>query len=98
MPLTLVVLTAWAVMFLAANVYVSVRVWRMHDLPTWRRILPAVLLCAALAASLSRATGTTAIAATIAFPLNVATLLVGCGEIRRHRRTAAAGIPNGPVR
>lgn len=94
MPLTLIVLAVWAVTFLALNVILSARVWRMRDLPTWRRRLPAVLLCAALVAGLTRATGVTAIAAAVAFPLNVATLVVALGEIRRHRRAAETGIPS----
>lgn len=93
MPLTLFLLAAWAVAFLTLNVVLSVRVWRLRDLPTWRRCLPATLLCAALASSLTRATGTTEIASAAAFPLNVATLVVAHTEIRRRRRSAGAGIP-----
>ncbi|WP_406269211.1 hypothetical protein OHT93_15910 [Streptomyces sp. NBC_00191] len=88
MSLSLVVLAAWAVAFLTLNVVLCVRVWRIRDLPTWRRLLPAGLLCAALAASLTRAAGITVIASTVAFPLNVATLVVALGEIRGHRRSA----------
>lgn len=90
MSLSLVVLAAWAVAFLTLNVILCVRVWRIWDLPTWRRLLPAALLCAALAASLSRAAGITVIASTVAFPLNVATLVVALGEIRGHRRSAGS--------
>ncbi|MCX4581517.1 hypothetical protein [Streptomyces sp. NBC_01481] len=92
MPLSLVVLAAWAVAFLTLNVILCVRVWRIRDLPTRRRLLPAALLCAALAASLTRAAGITVIASTVAFPLNMATLLVAYGEIRAHRRPASADI------
>ncbi|WP_405810385.1 hypothetical protein OG729_36850 [Streptomyces sp. NBC_00210] len=90
MSLSLVVLAAWAVAFLTLNVILCVRVWRIGDLPTWRRLLPAALLCAALAASLTRAAGITVIASTVAFPLNMATLVVAYGEIRAHRRSAKA--------
>lgn len=90
MSLSLVVLAAWAVAFLTLNVILCVRVWRIRDLPTWRRLLPAALLCAALAASLTRAGGITVIASTVAFPLNMATLVVAYGEIRAHRRSAKA--------
>ncbi|TQK49959.1 hypothetical protein FBY35_0250 [Streptomyces sp. SLBN-118] len=90
MSLSLVVLAAWAVAFLTLNVILCVRVWRIRDLPTWRRLLPAALLCAALAASLTRAAGITVIASTVAFPLNVATLVVALGEIRGHRCSAGS--------
>ncbi|MBX9427475.1 MULTISPECIES: hypothetical protein [Streptomyces] len=85
MPLTLVVLALWAIAFLTFNTVVSVRVWRISTLPRRRRALPGLLLCAGLAASLSRATGATAIAETLAFPLFVATAAIGLFELRRHR-------------
>ena len=85
MPLTLVVLALWALAFLTLNTAVSVRVWRIRRLPRWRRALPGLLLCAGLAASLSRATGTTTAAETLAFPLYVATAAIGLFELRRHR-------------
>lgn len=88
MPLTLALLALWALAFLTFNTVIAVRVWRLTELPRWRRVLPALLLCAALAASLSRATGTTVVAETFAFPLNAATALVGMFEIRRHRARA----------
>ncbi|MEU7510730.1 hypothetical protein AB0B13_01785 [Streptomyces sp. NPDC042898] len=84
MPLSLVVLALWALAFLTFNTVVSFRVWRISSLPRWRRALPALLLCAGLAASLSRSTGTT-IAETLAFPLYVATAGISLFEIRRHR-------------
>ncbi|MFI8520954.1 hypothetical protein ACIGEZ_24490 [Streptomyces sp. NPDC085481] len=85
MPLTLVVLAVWALTFLAFNTVVSVRVWRIKTLPRWRRALPGLLLCIALVASLSRATGTTVIAETLAFPLYLATAGISLFELRRHR-------------
>ncbi|MEJ8658780.1 hypothetical protein [Streptomyces sp. MS1.AVA.4] len=85
MPLTLVLLALWALAFLTFNTVVAVRVWRLRHLPRWRRAMPALLLLAALAASLSRAAGTTVVAETLAFPLNAATVIVGMYEIRRHR-------------
>ncbi|WP_338491861.1 hypothetical protein [Streptomyces sp. SJL17-4] len=85
MPLTPVVLALWALAFLTLNTVVSVRVWRINDLPRWRRALPGLLLCAGLAASLSRATGTTIVAETLAFPLHLATAGIGLFELRRHR-------------
>ncbi|MFF9013587.1 hypothetical protein ACF09C_11565 [Streptomyces sp. NPDC014870] len=88
MPLTLVLIALWALAFLTFNTVIAVRVWRLTHLPRWRRAIPALLLCAAVAASLSRATGTTVVAETFAFPLNAATAIVGVLEIRRHRARA----------
>ncbi|MFF7438934.1 hypothetical protein [Streptomyces sp. NRRL B-24572] len=86
MPLTLVLLALWALAFLTFNIVISVRVWRLTSLPRWRRALPGLLLFAALAATSSRATGTTVVAETLAFPLNAATALVGIFELRLHRK------------
>ncbi|MFF9013002.1 hypothetical protein ACF09C_08500 [Streptomyces sp. NPDC014870] len=85
MPLTLLVLALWALAFLTLNTLVSVRVWRISRLPRWRRALPGLLLCIAIAASLVRATGTTLVAETLAFPLFVATAAIGLFELRRYR-------------
>ena len=96
MPLTLLLLALWALAFLTFNIVTSVRVWRITSLPRWRRALPGLLLGAALAATLSRATGTTVVAETLAFPLNAATAVLGLFELRRHRarasRTDASGV------
>lgn len=85
MPLALVVLALWALAFLTFNTVVSFRAWRISSLLSWRRALPALLLCAGLTASLSRSTGTTTIAETLAFPLYVATAGISLFEVRRHR-------------
>ncbi|WP_328886561.1 hypothetical protein [Streptomyces sp. NBC_00316] len=85
MPLTLVVLALWALAFFTFNTVVCVRVWRISRLPLWRRALPGLLLCTALAASLSRATGTTIVAEALAFPLYLATAGIGLFELRPHR-------------
>ncbi|MET9953840.1 hypothetical protein ABZ135_20105 [Streptomyces sp. NPDC006339] len=89
MPLTLVVLALWALAFLTFNVVVSVRVWRIRHLPRWRRVLPGLLLCAGLTASLTRATGVTAVAESLAFSLFVATAAIGLFELRRQRTRAS---------
>lgn len=89
MPLTLVVLALWAIAFLTFDTVVSVRVWRIRTLTRRRRALPGLLLCAGLAASLSRAAGTAAVAETLAFPLFVATAAIGLFELRRHRARSA---------
>jgi len=86
MPLTLLFLALWAFAFLLLNIVLCVRVWRLSDLPLWRRALPTLLLCAALAASTSRATGVTFVAEAVAFPLNAATALLGMFELDRYRR------------
>ncbi|CAM5264427.1 hypothetical protein [Streptomyces narbonensis] len=85
MPLALVVLALWALAFLTFNTVVSFWVWRISSLPRWRRALPGLLLCAGLAASLSRSAGTTTIAEALAFPLYVTTAGICLCEIRRHR-------------
>ncbi|MEU7031948.1 hypothetical protein AB0A60_35275 [Streptomyces sp. NPDC046275] len=91
MPLMLIVLVLCALAFLVSNLVLAVRVWRMTELPRWRRMLPALLLCAALAASQTRAWGITAVAEAVAFPLNLATALLGIHETRRMRARRAAG-------
>ncbi|MEU3745631.1 MULTISPECIES: hypothetical protein [Streptomyces] len=84
MPLTSVLLALWALAFLTLNTVLSVRVWRIRQLPRWRRALPGLLLCAGLAAILSRGTGTTTVAETLALPLYVATVAISLFEPRRH--------------
>lgn len=94
MPLTLISIALFALAFLVVNIIISVRVWWLTELPLWRRTLPMLLLCAGLAASVTRATGTTVVAETFAFPLNLATTLVGLFELSRHRaRRATDGDP-----
>ncbi|MFJ7067619.1 hypothetical protein [Streptomyces sp. NPDC101115] len=90
MPLTLIVIAVCALAFLVLDIVLCVRVWWLRELPLWRRILPTMLLCAALAASISRAWGITAVAEAVAFPLNVATALVSGYELHRHRARQAA--------
>ncbi|MFF8601103.1 hypothetical protein ACF065_18415 [Streptomyces sp. NPDC015232] len=90
MPLTLILLALFALAFLIVNIVLCVRVWWMTELPLWRRILPTLLLCAALAASASRAWGVTAVADAVAFPLNVATAVLGMYEMSRMRARRAA--------
>ncbi|GGT13679.1 hypothetical protein [Streptomyces purpureus] len=93
MPLSLLFLALFALAFLAFNVALCVRVWRLTELPPWRRALPALLLCCALAASIGRAWGVTAVAEAVALPLNVATALLGMFELGRHRRRTGTGAP-----
>ncbi|MFE6228273.1 MULTISPECIES: hypothetical protein [unclassified Streptomyces] len=86
MPFTLLLLALFALAFLVFDVVLCVRVWRMTELPRWRRLLPALLLCVALAASAGRAWGVTGVAEAVAFPLHVATALLGMYEVDRRRR------------
>ncbi|MEU8524044.1 hypothetical protein AB0C77_00345 [Streptomyces sp. NPDC048629] len=90
MPLTLLFLALFALAFLLLNITLCVRVWRLTQLPPWRRALPTLLLCCALAASISRAWGITSVAEAVAFPLNAATALLGAFELNRHRRRTRA--------
>ncbi|MER7762242.1 hypothetical protein [Streptomyces sp. NPDC097619] len=70
----------------------TVAVARMRELPAWRRALPLVLCLAALVASLLRAFDIRAVADAVAFPLNLAALVLASREIRaadRARRETA---------
>ncbi|WP_137992005.1 hypothetical protein [Streptomyces vilmorinianum] len=71
--------------FLLFEVSLCVRVRRLAHLPVWRRALPTSILCFALAASAGRAWDVTAPAEALAYPLNVATALLGLFELDRHR-------------
>ncbi|MEU4064623.1 hypothetical protein AB0F25_19775 [Streptomyces wedmorensis] len=96
MTLPLILLALFALAFLIFDIVLCVRVWWMTELPLWRRILPTLLLCTALAASISSAWGVTAVAEAVAFPLNAATALLGTYEVSRQRaRRAVAGAPTG---
>ncbi|GHF78414.1 hypothetical protein ACFFSH_36615 [Streptomyces filamentosus] len=92
MPFTLILIALFALAFLVFNVVLCVRVWRMAELPRWRRLLPALLLCTALAASAGRAWDITAVAEAVAFPLNAATALLGMYEVDRRRRRERSGV------
>ncbi|MFJ9576783.1 hypothetical protein ACIRQF_10430 [Streptomyces sp. NPDC101191] len=85
MPLSLILIAFFALGFLLFTIVLCVRVWWMAELPLWRRTLPTLLLCLALAASMSRAWGITAGAEAVAFPLNAATALLGMFELARRR-------------
>ncbi|AQT70379.1 hypothetical protein [Streptomyces sp. fd1-xmd] len=68
----------------------TITVARMRDLPSWRRFLPLALLLISLGASLLRAFDIPAVANAIAFPLNVAVIILCVREIRARRRRKAA--------
>ncbi|MFE3853071.1 hypothetical protein ACFXPN_18275 [Streptomyces griseorubiginosus] len=58
----------------------------MRDLPRWRRFLPLSLFLLAAAASLLRAFDIPQLANAVAFPLNLAVVLLALREIRGHRQ------------
>ncbi|MFG2480685.1 hypothetical protein [Streptomyces fagopyri] len=70
------------------TLWCSVTVVRMRELPRWRRLLPLSLFLLAAAASLLRAFDIPQVANAVAFPLNLAVVLLSLREIRerRHRR------------
>ncbi|MFJ5833298.1 hypothetical protein [Streptomyces sp. NPDC093089] len=97
MPLTLILIALFALAFLLFSIVLCVRVWWMTELPLWRRILPTLLLCLALAASIGRAWGITAVAEAVAFPLNAATALLGMFELDRQRSRRSAALEQAEI-
>ncbi|RMB82839.1 hypothetical protein CTZ28_27765 [Streptomyces shenzhenensis] len=87
---------AFGVAFFCFTLWCSVTVARMRDLPPWRRFLPLALFLIAAGASLLRAIDIPEVANAIAFPLNLAVVLLSLREIRSHRRhTGTADRPRG---
>ncbi|MFC8493343.1 hypothetical protein ACFUJU_21600 [Streptomyces sp. NPDC057235] len=85
-----VLLALSAVAVFGSLVLCTVTVARMRELPPWRRFLPLCLFLVALTASLLRAVDVREIADAVAFPLNVAAVLLSVREIRARRRRNAA--------
>ncbi|MFE7512860.1 hypothetical protein ACFU8I_16830 [Streptomyces sp. NPDC057540] len=83
---------ALGIALFAATLWCAVTVLRMQDLPRWRRFFPLVCLLASGAASALRAVDLPEPAAAVAFPLNLAALVVATSEMRaaRRRREASA--------
>ncbi|MFE5191120.1 hypothetical protein [Streptomyces sp. NPDC056628] len=77
---------AFGIVFFCLTLWCSVTVARMRDIPTWRRFLPFSLFLIAAAASLLRAFDIPAVANAVAFPLNLAVVLLSIREIRGSRR------------
>ncbi|MER7909548.1 hypothetical protein [Streptomyces sp. NPDC096068] len=69
----------------------TVTVARMRELPAWRRFLPLALFLLALTASLLRSVDVREVADAVAFPLNLAAVLLSVREIRARRLRNAAG-------
>ncbi|MFJ3669103.1 hypothetical protein ACIPSE_21890 [Streptomyces sp. NPDC090106] len=70
----------------AVTLWCAVSVARMRGLPPWRRYLPLAFFLVALGTSLLRAFGVHEPAEAVAFPLNLAALLLALREIRRRGR------------
>ncbi|UQX04730.1 hypothetical protein [Streptomyces sp. RerS4] len=81
----------FAVVFVLALRY-TIKAARLPDIPPWRRFLPLVLLLSATVASLLRSFDVSEPADLIAFPFNIAAIVLAGREIAAHRaRTAATG-------
>ncbi|MFF4522030.1 hypothetical protein [Streptomyces bluensis] len=76
---------AFGIAFFCFALWCSVTVARMRDIPTWRRVLPISLFLLAAGASLLRALGIPEVANVVAFPLNLAVVLLSLREIRGRR-------------
>ncbi|MER6091264.1 hypothetical protein [Streptomyces bluensis] len=82
---------AFGIAFFCFALWCSVTVARMRDIPTWRRVLPISLFLLAAGASLLRALGIPEVANVVAFPLNLAVVLLSLREIRG-RRSGREGV------
>ncbi|MBL3666342.1 hypothetical protein JL475_10125 [Streptomyces sp. M2CJ-2] len=83
----LIAIAALGITIFCLTLWCSVTVARMRDLPTWRRYLPLTLFLIATTASLLRAFDIPQIANAVAFPLNLAALVLSLREIRARRGT-----------
>ncbi|MET9582653.1 hypothetical protein ABZY10_05960, partial [Streptomyces sp. NPDC006539] len=77
---------AFGIVFFCLTLWCSVTVARMRDLPTWRRFLPLTLFLIAAGASLLRAVDIPEVANAVAFPLNLAVVLLSLREFRSRRQ------------
>lgn len=73
------------IVFFCLTLGCSIAVARMRDIPAWRRFLPLCLFLLANGASLLRAFGIPQVADAVAFPLNLAAVLLSLGEFRGRR-------------
>jgi hypothetical protein len=83
---------ALGIAFFAFTLWGSVTVFRIRDLPRWRRCLPLTLLLASTIASLLRAFDVPEVANAVSFPLNATAIVLALTEIRaaRQRRQVVA--------
>ncbi|MFJ9543978.1 hypothetical protein ACIRPX_43180 [Streptomyces sp. NPDC101225] len=83
----LIAVVVFGIAVFCLTLWASLTVARMRHIPAWRRYLPLTLFAVAAAASLLRAIDIPQIANAIAFPLNLAALLLSLREIRQQRHT-----------
>ncbi|MFF9012368.1 hypothetical protein ACF09C_05250 [Streptomyces sp. NPDC014870] len=86
--LPLLALTALALIVL--NVVQCVRVWRIADLPLWRRGLPVLLFCCALAATVTRVRDGGTASHAFVLALNMSAPVLASFELDQHRKRRAA--------
>ncbi|MFI1293711.1 hypothetical protein ACH4VM_35655 [Streptomyces sp. NPDC020792] len=83
--ITVFVLTLWC----------SLTVARMRNLPAWRRHLPLALFLISIGASALRAFDIPQMANAIAFPLNLAAIVLSLREIRTRQSRNRDNLPTG---
>ncbi|MEU9700438.1 hypothetical protein [Streptomyces sp. NPDC047981] len=86
--LLFLVLTALALIVL--NVVQCVRVWRIADLPLWRRGLPVLLFCCALVATVTRVRDGGTAAHAFVLALNMSAPVLASFELDQQRKRRAA--------
>jgi hypothetical protein len=91
----LIAIAAVGITVFCLTLWCSLTVARMRDLPAWRRYLPLSLLLISLGASLLRAFDIPQIADAVAFPLNLAAVVMSLREIRARRSRNRTGLPTG---
>ncbi|MDX3758026.1 hypothetical protein [Streptomyces sp. AK02-04a] len=84
----LLAVAAFGITFFCLTLWCAVTVARMRDLPTRRRSLPLAFFLIAAGASLLRAFDIPEVANAIAFPLNLAVVVLSLREIRSYRQHA----------
>ncbi|MEU4270743.1 hypothetical protein [Streptomyces sp. NPDC026092] len=89
-PVMLPVLALVALALLVFNTVQCVRVWRITELPLWRRVLPAVLLLCALVANVARVWDGGAVSRAFVLALSMSAPVLAMFELDRHRKLTAA--------
>ncbi|MEU9456699.1 hypothetical protein [Streptomyces sp. NPDC048277] len=82
---------AFGLAFFCLTLWCAVAVARIRELPAWRRFLPLALFLIAAGASLLRAFHIPEVANAIAFPLNLAVVVLSLREIRIRRQHGQEG-------
>ncbi|MEI5595845.1 hypothetical protein [Streptomyces brasiliscabiei] len=91
----LIAIAALGITVFCLTLWSSVTVARMQGIPAWRRYLPLSLFLIAGGASLLRAFGIPEIANAVAFPFNLAAILLSLREIRAQRAKSRVSHPAG---